>query len=641
MVRRTIGRRHEQPRHVRHLVVVPVVATALVRLDEDLQRRVGAGREDRRVPAGSTAACAGIAPSCKMRGPALQCADLMDPQPDDLVTDRVRLVRHLGEGAMGTVWVADHLTLHTQVAVKFISGRLGPNMAEAIERFRREASTAARIKSAHVVQTFDQGVTEGGVPFIVMELLVGESLGERLTRAGPLTLRETAVMLVHVAKALGAAHRLGIVHRDVKPDNIFLTNTDEGLFAKLFDFGLARPAELPEVGGLTHAGNLVGTPEYLNPEQLAGTADPDWRADLWALAVVAYVALTGRLPFRAETLGLLLVRLLDGTFKPPSRRRADLPAEVDAWFVRALARDPSQRFGSARELALAFAQLVPDGDDLLSAALGPTGRFSSPGAVLDSGRAWLAGRTPLGLAGMAAGESPQAAGPRRRWLRVALPAGAAVAILALAALLLTRGSAGGVAAGGPSAAPPPAARAGEPPSAASGIAAGATASAGAPASPGSTVTPALRPVVPEATAPQVLAGGRELHEEDVQVDVARALERAAAEVDRSPEAARHQDVARTVGRHGRGVVRTRRPVVLAPQVLAVRAELGEKGVRSAAGLVRLAAEAHGAVEQPGEQQVALRIDRRVEALLRAGIAKARAPLRAPLGTVELCREHVV
>ncbi|MBM4373866.1 MAG: protein kinase [Deltaproteobacteria bacterium] len=269
----------------------------------------------------------------------------------------MKLSRPLGEGAMGKVWVADHLTLGTEVAVKFISAELAAQHPDIVKRFEREASVAARIKSPHVVQTFDRGVTDDGTPFIVMELLEGQSLWDML-EAGPLALRDTADIVLQVARALRRAHELGIVHRDIKPENVFVSKSDDGVFCKVLDFGIAKQASLPVLEGLTSPGTLIGTPEFMSPELFTSAAEADERADLWALAVTAYQCLTGEYPFPGKTLGVLCAQLLRGEFEPPSRHRAELGAAVDAWFARAFARDPADRFASARELAHTFALLA-------------------------------------------------------------------------------------------------------------------------------------------------------------------------------------------------------------------------------------------------------------------------------------------
>lgn len=278
------------------------------------------------------------------------------------VNPNVRLLRPLGQGAMGTVWVAEHLTLRTEVAVKFISAELAAEQPEIATRFEREAAAAAQIKSPHVIQTFDRGSTEDGTPYIVMELLDGRTLGQTLAEDGPLSLSETAQVIVQVSRALRRAHDVGIIHRDIKPDNIFVSTTDEGPFCKVLDFGIAKQAHLPQLAGLTNPGMLVGTPEYMNPEQFLNAGDPDFYADLWALAVTAYQCLTCESPFPGQTLGTLCAQLLKGEFALPSVYREDLPSAVDRWFARALARDQTERFSSAREFGLAFAASAATGE---------------------------------------------------------------------------------------------------------------------------------------------------------------------------------------------------------------------------------------------------------------------------------------
>jgi serine/threonine protein kinase len=268
---------------------------------------------------------------------------------DQQITPTLKLVRLLGQGAMGSVWVAEHAGLGTQVAVKFMSPALAQNEG-VIQRFRREATAAAHIKSPHVAQVFDHGVTADGVPYIVMELLEGEDLGMRIRRAGPLDAASVAEIVRQVAKALTRAHSVGIVHRDIKPDNIFLQEIDGDLHVKVLDFGIAK--QPTEAGlGMTSTGAMVGTPLYMSPEQLLSSKHVDFRSDLWSLGVVAYRALTGVPPFNGETLGALSVVVHAGTFSPPSVHRADISAAIDAWFARALKREPAERFGSAKEMA--------------------------------------------------------------------------------------------------------------------------------------------------------------------------------------------------------------------------------------------------------------------------------------------------
>ncbi len=286
----------------------------------------------------------------------------MEPKPGTKVTDKVTLVELLGQGAMGSVWRADHGTLKTQVAVKFISEEVASASAEAAERFSREATAAAQIKSPHVVHMIDHGVTVDGTPYIVMELLAGESLDERIERLGTLSLAEVSHVISQVVKALEAAHDLGVIHRDIKPHNIFLTGDPDEPFVKVLDFGIAKQTGLAKQDQITEPGMIVGTPQYVSRDvimAIAGaSAEP--AADLWALAIVAYKCLTGVLPFDGDSLGAICAALATAKFDPPSVHRPDLPARVDAWFAQGLAEVRADRFGSAAELGEAFRGLLDE-----------------------------------------------------------------------------------------------------------------------------------------------------------------------------------------------------------------------------------------------------------------------------------------
>jgi eukaryotic-like serine/threonine-protein kinase len=344
--------------------------------------------------------------------------------PGALVTPNVRLVERIGGGGMGTVWVAEHLTLRTRVAVKFVSDELPGDDPDVRRRFGREALAAAQVKSSHVVQVHDSGVTAEGRPYIVMELLDGHSLGRLLDRDGPIGVAETAMVLAQTGKALDAAHKAGIVHRDIKPDNVFLVHADEGVVVKVLDFGIAKhPRPLP-LAQRTVAGMVVGTPEFMSPEQLLNAAEVDAKADLWSLAVVSYLCLTGELPFTGAHLGELCKRLLEGTFVPPSALRSELPPPLDAWFSRALSPVPSERFGSGREMARAFVEALPPGTCELDEEI-VSGRFPLPGPA-DADRTF-AGSSADGRAMPHSGSSWSL---RSKLTLVAVAAGVALAMAA-------------------------------------------------------------------------------------------------------------------------------------------------------------------------------------------------------------------
>jgi serine/threonine-protein kinase len=236
------------------------------------------------------------------------------------------------------------------VAIKLLDPAIAAD-PDMLDRFLREARAAAALRSMHVVQIFDYGVDEG-VPYIAMELLVGESLRERLDRARALSFEDTARLFSHLARAVAKAHDAGIVHRDLKPDNVFLVRDDEET-AKVLDFGIAkvgrREAEAP-AGVETASGTLLGTPYYMSPEQARGEPSVDFRSDLWSLAVIAFECLTGSLPFENGPVGDVIVRICTTPAPRPSTRAA-VPEGFDAWFARGVAPDPNDRFQSAREMS--------------------------------------------------------------------------------------------------------------------------------------------------------------------------------------------------------------------------------------------------------------------------------------------------
>jgi eukaryotic-like serine/threonine-protein kinase len=273
----------------------------------------------------------------------------------DVVTGQLQLVRALAQGSMGSVWVAFDHALQTEVAVKFMDERfLGDD--KLVARFIREARAAARLKSAHVVKIKSIGRTDGGVPFIAMELLSGEALKQRLAREHTLDLATTGIVVKHVARALREAHEAGIVHRDIKPANVFLTTQDDELLVKLIDFGVAKQQD--DKLAMTRTAEHVGTPFYMAPEQLISAKHVDHRADLWSVGVVAYHCLVGRVPFYAQGFADLCLDVARGVYLAPSAARPDVPAAVDAWLARVLARDPDARFASAKAMAEAFAAAI-------------------------------------------------------------------------------------------------------------------------------------------------------------------------------------------------------------------------------------------------------------------------------------------
>jgi serine/threonine-protein kinase len=280
---------------------------------------------------------------------------LTEPAAGMVVAGRYELERQIGEGGMACVWLARDRALECACALKFLRSDLAAN-TEIRTRFEREAAVVARIRSRHVVRLFDRGEWQG-LPFIAMEYLEGEDLGSRLLRQATLEPWQTYQVVSQIARGLTLAHARGVVHRDVKPENIFLVLDERGEVAKLLDFGIAKQVLPSPTDAATLTGLFLGTVQYASPEQFHGVG-VDWRSDLWSLAVVTFECLTGRRPFEADSLGELCAAVLYEPVPRLAEFEGQFPAELEAWFERALARDPECRFQSAREFADALADAV-------------------------------------------------------------------------------------------------------------------------------------------------------------------------------------------------------------------------------------------------------------------------------------------
>jgi len=268
--------------------------------------------------------------------------------PGVVVSARYRLVRPLGVGGMGTVWLADDLLLDSQCALKLIDDDKAQS-DEVRVRFAREAKVAAQLRGSHVVDVFEHGEWEG-TPFIAMEYLQGEDLGTRLDRHTVIDAASTYRIAAHVARALARAHAFGIVHRDLKPENVFLVQGDDGEVAKVVDFGIAKHDAYSLRDKTTKTGSFLGTPFYVSPEQARGKPT-DHRSDLWSLAVIVFQCMTGRPPFESEALGELMGLILYEDLPKPSLVRPGISEAFDAWWERAAKRDREERYQSAREFA--------------------------------------------------------------------------------------------------------------------------------------------------------------------------------------------------------------------------------------------------------------------------------------------------
>ena len=265
---------------------------------------------------------------------------------------------------MADLWIAEHSALGVEVVVKVLASETAKE-ATATRRIVREAMVTRKVQCPHVVRVFEHGlVAKHGVPFLVLELLRGEDLSTRIDREWRLSVCETRTIVEHVALALEAAHRVGVIHRDVKPANVFLAQSPHGMVAKLVDFGIAKDISEPR-SDLTRPDAVMGTPPFMSPEQVVSPRDVDSRCDLWSLAALAYMCLTGKLPFDGLSFGAICIAIHLGYFEPPSSERPELGASVDAFFARALSPSIDRRYQSARSLFEAFREatwLIADDD---------------------------------------------------------------------------------------------------------------------------------------------------------------------------------------------------------------------------------------------------------------------------------------
>jgi eukaryotic-like serine/threonine-protein kinase len=256
-----------------------------------------------------------------------------------------RLIRLISEGGMATVYEAIQLRLDKRVAVKVMVPALA-DQPEALARFRREAKITSRLAHPHIVQLLDIGTTATGQPYLVTEFLEGEDLEQRLARSGRLPLSTAMTILRQIASALAAIHAKGIVHRDLKPGNVLIVAT-EGItdFVKVLDFGISKVASSGT--NLTHTSTVLGTPEYMSPEQASGRAsEVDHRTDQWSLACTAWRMLSGHPPFMGTDLDDLLTSIVSAEPPPLLDLAPQLPADLDRVFRRALSKPRSARFAS-------------------------------------------------------------------------------------------------------------------------------------------------------------------------------------------------------------------------------------------------------------------------------------------------------
>ena len=316
----------------------------------------------------------------------------MSLEPGQIIEGKYRIVRLLGEGGMGAVYEGENAAIQRRVAIKVLHANVADNL-DAVGRFEKEAQAAGRIGSDHITEVLDLGqLSASGDRFMVMEYLDGVTLSQRIKDRGRLTAAEAAPAIAQLLDGLAAAHEAGIIHRDLKPDNVFLLKSKAGRkdFVKILDFGISKFNRLAgdSAMSLTRTGAVMGTPYYMSPEQAKGSKEIDLRSDLYSVGVILYEAITGQVPFNADTFNELIFKIVLEMPPPPEQLVPDLDPAFAAILRKSMAREAPQRFQTAAEFQAALMQWMQVGNVPLFEESSTTGgrapmpSFAGAGATL-------------------------------------------------------------------------------------------------------------------------------------------------------------------------------------------------------------------------------------------------------------------
>jgi eukaryotic-like serine/threonine-protein kinase len=346
----------------------------------------------------------------------------MDFEAGHLLGGKYRIVRRIGVGGMGSVYEAKHAGLGTPVAIKVLLQQLA-KVPTVADRFRREAQVSATLKSPHVIQVTDVDQLPDGRPYLVMELLLGESLQEHLEKTKSLSREEAVDLGLQILLGLECAHALGVVHRDLKPGNVFLDTRGVGRIAKLLDFGVAKVKATPEFQALTRPGMVMGTPEYMAPEQAFSADQADARSDLFSVGVILYEMLSGALPAQGSLPIAVAHQVMTNKVRPLRELCPGLPEGLLTLVHRAMQPERSARFESALEMRRALSAFAGElslagrvaasvalGVRPLSVSAGSSGTEKVLAMSLAVGGAHADGGSASGAQGSAVVESPEVPG---------------------------------------------------------------------------------------------------------------------------------------------------------------------------------------------------------------------------------------